>query len=117
MAAQLAPRGLQLTRPRRTTWRSAIEPDGHARLESSRSTLWVEAQAQRVAIVIADCALGLPGREGAKRPQLGNDGRGCRARARVRDLDRGTDREAGEEIFADVNDSHCCPVAAIASTG
>jgi hypothetical protein len=52
--------------------------------------------------MIADCALGLPGREGAKRPQLGNDGRGCLARARVRDLNRCTDREAPEEIFADV---------------
>ena len=47
-----------------------------------RIALRIEAQAQRVAIVIADRALGLPGRERPERPQLGDDGRRRLARAR-----------------------------------
>jgi hypothetical protein len=38
--------------------------------------LRIEPQAQRVAVVIADHPLGLPGGEGPKRPRLGDDGFG-----------------------------------------
>jgi ABC-2 type transport system permease protein len=41
-------------------------------LEAARIALRIEAQPQRVAVVIADCALGLPDRERSKRHKLGN---------------------------------------------
>src|SRR5215510_512278 len=50
--------------------RSRIEPDRHAWLEAGRITLQIEAQAQRIAVVIANRTLGLPGRERPQRPQL-----------------------------------------------
>ena len=43
--------------------RSAIEPDGHARLEPGRIAQRVEAQTQCAAVVIADRPLCLPGCE------------------------------------------------------
>ena len=52
--------------------RSRIEPDRHAGLEAGRITLQVEAQAQGIAVVIANRALGLPSRERAQRAQLGD---------------------------------------------
>jgi hypothetical protein len=54
---------------------SAIEPDRHAGFEAARITLRIEAQAQRIEIVVADRALGLPGREWPEWQQLGDDGR------------------------------------------
>src|SRR5262245_12106799 len=53
---------------------SAIEPDRHTGLEPGRIALRIEAQAQRIAIVIADRALRLPGRERPNRPKLGDSG-------------------------------------------
>src|SRR4029434_3448186 len=52
--------------------RSRIEPDRHAWLESGWITLQIEAQAQCIAVMIANSALGLPGRERAQRAQLGD---------------------------------------------
>src|SRR5262245_15943846 len=52
---------------------STIEPDRHAWLEAG----WIpqiEAQAQRIAVVIANRTLGLPSREGAERAKLGDQG-------------------------------------------
>src|SRR5262252_3788051 len=54
---------------------SAIEPDRHTGLEPGRITLRIEAQAHRIAIVIADRALRLPGRERPDWPKLGDSGR------------------------------------------
>jgi hypothetical protein len=54
---------------------SAIEPDGHAGLESGRIALWIEAQAQRIAVVVADCALGLPSGKGPQRQELSDERR------------------------------------------
>ena len=39
---------------------SMRDPDSHARLEACRFDLWVEPQAQRIAVVIANDPLGLP---------------------------------------------------------
>jgi hypothetical protein len=50
---------------------SACEPDGHPGFEFGRITFGIEAQAQRVAVVIADSALGLPGGKDPERPQFG----------------------------------------------
>jgi hypothetical protein len=52
------------------------DPDRHAWLEHYNTSLRVKSQAQRVAVVIADHPLGLPGGEGPKRPRLGDDGFG-----------------------------------------
>ena len=53
--------------------RSAIEPHRHPGLEGGGIAERIEAQAQRVAVVIADGALGLPGRERPERHQLGDE--------------------------------------------
>src|SRR5262245_42506390 len=73
---------------RNMTWGrgSAKEPHRHTRLENSWIALWIEAQAQRVAVVAAGGALGLPGRERAERPKLGDDGRHRFAAAGARDI-------------------------------
>ena len=47
--------------------KSAIEPNRHSGLEAARITLRIEPQAQRIAVVIADRAFGLPGRERSER--------------------------------------------------
>jgi hypothetical protein len=52
--------------------KSRIDPDRHARLESCRVTLQVEAQAQSIAVVTANRALGLPGCERAQRAHFGD---------------------------------------------
>src|SRR5262249_61961402 len=49
---------------------SWIEPDQHARIEAAWIALPIEAQAQRVAVEIANPALGLPGRGRGHRTQL-----------------------------------------------
>jgi len=52
--------------------------------------------------VIADRALGLPGRERSQRQNLGDDGRRRFALARPRDIDLRSHREAVQQIFARV---------------
>jgi hypothetical protein len=75
---------------------STSNPNHHAGLKSTRIALRIETQPKRVAIVIADRALGLPGREGAERPELSDNG-WCRpANACTRDLNGGPDRKAAE---------------------
>jgi hypothetical protein len=54
---------------------SAVKPHGHSWLKFRHIALRIEAQAQRIAIVIADRALGLPGRERPERQELSDDGR------------------------------------------
>src|SRR5882724_6321196 len=81
---------------------STSNPDRHAGLKPARIALRIETQPERIAIVIADRALGLPGREGAERPQLGDDARHRLACARTRDLDRRPDRQAAEQVLARV---------------
>src|SRR4051794_31230023 len=73
--------------------------------EPARIALRIEPQPERVAIVIADGALGLPGRERAERPQLGEDGRYRRTAVP-------TVRPRSESSRA-LNDSHCLPAAAM----
>src|SRR5262245_63554628 len=48
------------------------DPDRNAWFEAGRITLQIEAQAERIAIVIANGTLGLPSRERAQRAQLGD---------------------------------------------
>src|ERR1700760_4650610 len=81
---------------------STSNPDRHAGLEPARTTLRIETQPERTAVMIADCTLSLPGRERTERPQLGDDGRYRVASARTRDLDGCSDREAMEQILARV---------------
>jgi len=61
--------------------------------------LRVEPQAQRVAVVVADRALGLPGGEGAERRELGDEGRRRCTRPRSADVDLRSDREAVQQIL------------------
>src|SRR5260370_36385718 len=61
--------------------RSTLEPYCHAGLEVGRIALRIEAQPQRVAIMITDRALGLPGCKWAQRQELGDEGRARFARA------------------------------------
>jgi len=82
--------------------RLAMDPDSHPRLEADRIGLRIESQAQCVAIVIANRALGLPSRERSERHELGDECRGWRARARPRDLDFRAHREAVQQVFARV---------------
>lgn len=54
---------------------SSRDPDPHARLESDRIPLGVQAQPQCIEIMIVNRALRLPGREAAERTHLGDDSR------------------------------------------
>src|SRR5262249_9752821 len=67
-------------------FRSTLEPNRHAGLQSRPIAVRIETQAQRIAIVIANRTLGLPGRKRAKRHKLGDRG-GSRFPSRLRDLD------------------------------
>src|SRR5262250_2009748 len=55
--------------------RSTIEPHCHARLKFARIALRIEAQAHRIAVVVADRALRLPGCEGPERQDLRDERR------------------------------------------
>src|SRR5262245_17022847 len=82
--------------------KSAMEPNRHAGLEAARITLRIEPQAQRIAVVIADRALGLPGRERSERHELG-DNRGRQlACTRACRVDPGADGEAVQRVFPGV---------------
>ncbi len=50
-----------------------LDPNRHTRLEACRLSLRVEAQAKRVAVMIPNNPLGLPGGERSERPQFGDD--------------------------------------------
>ena len=52
---------------------STRDPDSHARLEACRFNLWVDAQAQRIAVVIANDPLGLPCGKRPEWPQFSDD--------------------------------------------
>src|SRR5262245_8627290 len=72
---ELTQRGQRLGQPMSfCILRSRIEPHRHAGLEAGRITPQIEAQAQRIAVVIANRTLGLPGRESAERTQFGDQG-------------------------------------------
>ena len=92
----------ELNRGRLATSRSAPWPirtrsqrTSHTVMPGSNtvaSPLRIEAQAQRIAIVVADRALGLPGRERPERQELGDDRRRRSARARPPDARRSLPR-------------------------
>lgn len=50
-----------------------FDPDRHAQLERRHVSLRVEAQAQCIAVMVADHPFGLPSGEGPERPQFGDD--------------------------------------------
>src|ERR1700686_687979 len=50
-----------------------LDPNSHARIEACGLSLRVEAQAQRIAVMIANNPLGLPGGKDPERPQFGDD--------------------------------------------
>src|SRR5262245_53285235 len=89
---------------------STRNPDRHARLDVARIASRIEAQPQRIAIVIADRALGLPGREGTEWPHFGDDGRYRLARTRTGDLDRRPNRETVEQVLACIERQPLLPV-------
>jgi hypothetical protein len=83
-----------------------IEFNGRARPPSQAGVrsgpLRIEAKAQRIAVVVADCPLRLPGRKRPERYQLGDE---CRRRlvcARPSDVDFRPYGEAVQQIFAPV---------------
>jgi hypothetical protein len=80
----------------------AIEPDRHAGLELWLIALRVKTQVHHAAIVIADGALGLPGRERSERRQFGDDRRRRFIRARPCDVNFRAYRETLQRIFASV---------------
>src|SRR5262249_39614567 len=80
----------------------AIEPDRHAGLEIGGIALRIEAQPQRAAVVIADRAFRLPGRERAERDQLGDDSAYRVAGARPSDIGLRPNREAAQRAPAGV---------------
>ncbi|GCC44034.1 hypothetical protein chiPu_0028186, partial [Chiloscyllium punctatum] len=81
---------------------SAFDPDAHAGFETFCGAGGVEAQPQRVAVVIADHALGLPGGEHAERPQLGDEGLGRAAAGIAVDVHGASDRKTVEMVLAHV---------------
>src|ERR1700692_754657 len=79
-----------------------LDPNSHARLKVSRLSLWIEAQAKRVAVMIPNYPFGLPGGERSERPQFGDDGFD-RALGAVPHYARGiSHRETIEVIFAHI---------------
>src|SRR3954467_12568415 len=79
-----------------------LDPNSHARLKACRFSLRIEAQAKRVAVVIPNYPLGLPGGERSERPQFGNDGFGWAIGAVSNHARRFSHREANEVIFAHI---------------
>src|SRR5438105_15509197 len=53
-----------------------FDPDGRTWLKAFRFSLRVDAQAQRVAVMIANHPFGLPGGKASEWPQVGDDGFG-----------------------------------------
>ena len=81
---------------------SARHPDRHARLERGRVALRIKPKAQRVAVVVADRALRLPGCEYPERRELGNKSRRRCNRAWAPDGDSHPDHQAFQEVLAHV---------------
>jgi hypothetical protein len=81
------------------TIRSACEPDGHPGLKFGHIALGIEAQAQRIAVVITDRALGLPSRKWPQPQELRDERRGRFARAHPSHIDRHSHPDAAQEIF------------------
>src|SRR5216684_1729900 len=79
-----------------------FDPNSHARLKACRRCLRVEAQAKRVAVMIPNNPLGLPGRKRSERPQFGDDGFGRAIGAVPHHARRFSHRETIEMIFAHI---------------
>src|SRR5712671_6050174 len=77
-----------------------LDPNRHTRLEACRLSLRVEAQAKRVAVMIANHPLGLPGGERSERPQFGDDGLDRAIGAVPHHAHCFSDHETTEMIFA-----------------
>src|SRR5712671_798629 len=79
-----------------------LDPNRHTRLEACRLSLRVEAQAKRVAVMIPNNPLGLPGGERSERPQFGDDGLGRPIDAVPHHARRFSYRETIKMIFAHI---------------
>src|SRR5258708_9896304 len=79
-----------------------LDPNSHARLKVSRPSLWIEAQAKRVAVMIPNYPLCLPGGERSERPQFGDDGFDRALGAVPHHARRISHRETIEVIFAHI---------------
>src|ERR1700746_599733 len=79
-----------------------LDPDRHARLEACRLSLRVEAQAQGIAVMIADHPLGLPGGEDPERLQFGDDGFGRTIGTVPHHARCFPDRKTTEMVFTDI---------------
>src|ERR1700736_5205104 len=79
-----------------------LDPDGHARLKARRLSRRVEAQAERVAVMIANDPFGLPGGERSERPQFGDAGFDRAGGTIAHHARRISDRETIEMIFAHI---------------
>src|SRR4051812_4955436 len=86
-------------------WRAlplVLDPDSHARLKACRFSLRIEAQAKRVAVVIANDPLGLPGGERSDRSQFGDAGFDRACGAVPHNARRFSHRETVEMVFAHI---------------
>src|SRR5438034_7623579 len=88
---------------------SANEPDRHAGLEGRRIALRIEAQAQRIAVVITDRALSLPGCKWPQQQELSDERRGRFARACPSHVDRVPMLRPCRKSSRTLKDSHCFP--------
>src|SRR3954467_11711187 len=79
-----------------------LDPNSHAGLKACQFPLRGEAQAKRVAVVIANDPLGLPGGERSERSQFGDDGFGRAIGAVPHHARRFSHRETIEIIFAHI---------------
>src|SRR4029077_4466228 len=79
-----------------------LDPDSHARLKVCRLSLRVEAQAKRVAVMIPNNPLGLPGGERSERPQFGDDAFDRAISTVPLYVHCFSDREATEMVFAHI---------------
>src|ERR1700744_1325425 len=79
---------------------SMLDPDSHAWLKGRPLADRIEAQPQRVAVVIANHPLGLPGGEGSEWLQFGDDRLGRGIGTVPQHVHRLADRETTEVILA-----------------
>src|ERR1700730_1539093 len=77
-----------------------LDLNSHARLKAYRRSLRIEAQAKRVAVMIPNHPLGLPGGERSERPQFGDDGFDRAIGAAAHHAHGFSDRETTEMVFA-----------------
>src|ERR1700676_1543909 len=79
-----------------------LDPNSHAGLEACRLSRRIEAQAKRIAVMIANHPLGLPGGKDSERPQFSDDGFGRAIDTVPHHARCFSDRETIEMVFAHI---------------